>query len=175
MTSSSAASASTLDHPEKGKTTDEEDIRATIRLAKEELGCNFLRLAHYPHSRLLPRIADEMGILLWEEIPVYWAIAFHDRETYADAENQLSELIRRDRNRASVIIWSGGNENPDTDDRLRFMAGLAQKARSLDDSRLVSAACLVNTAKLKIEDRLAEHLDVIGLNEYYGWYDPDFA
>jgi beta-glucuronidase len=68
-----------------------------------------------------------------------------------------------------------GNENADTDARNRFMSNLVNKAHVLDDSRLVSAACLINHIKLKIEDRLADSLDIIGINEYYGWYDPDFS
>ena len=80
-----------------------------------------------------------MGIMLWEEIPVYWAIEFKNKETYKDAENQLTELILRDINRASVIIWSVGNENADTDDRLEFMSSLAKKTKELDAERLVSA------------------------------------
>jgi beta-glucuronidase len=161
------------DHFAFGKTTSEEIIRATIRDLKEMNGI-FLRLAHYPHDARFARIADEEGVLLWEEIPVYWAIAFDNPGTYIDAENQLTELILRDRNRASVIIWSIGNENVDTDSRLAFMSRLAQKAKNLDNSRFVSAACLVKHEKLKIEDRLEEFLDVIGINEYFGWYDPDF-
>jgi len=161
------------DHFLLGKTTNEEVIRQTIRDLKELNGI-YLRLAHYPHDRRFARIADEEGVLLWEEIPVYWAIAFDNPSTYADAENQLSELILRDRNRASVIIWSVGNENADLDSRLAFMSKLALKARALDGSRLVSAACLINHEKLIIQDRLAEYLDIIGINEYYGWYDPDF-
>ncbi|MDR0638513.1 MAG: hypothetical protein LBG27_06390 [Spirochaetaceae bacterium] len=161
------------DHALLGKTTTPEVIRETIRDLKEMNG-NYLRLAHYPHDRRFARIADEEGVLLWEEIPVYWAIAFGNKNTYQDAENQLAELIKRDRNRVSVIIWSVGNENPDTDERLRFMSGLAKRARKLDEPRLVSAACLVNHTKLKIEDRLSEFTDIIGINEYYGWYDPDF-
>lgn len=161
------------DHITLGKSTNEQVIRDTIADLKEMHG-NFIRLAHYPHTRLFSKIADEMGVLLWEEIPVYWAINFTNEATYTDAENQLAELIIRDRNRASVIIWSVGNENPDTDARLSFMSSLAKKTRELDPTRLVSAACLVNTAKLKLEDRLMEHLDIIGNNEYYGWYEPNF-
>jgi beta-glucuronidase len=161
------------DHFLLGKTTNEEIIRATIRDLKEING-NYLRLAHYPHDPRFARIADEEGVLLWEEIPVYWAIAFNNPGTFTDAENQLTELILRDRNRASVIIWSVGNENADIDSRLAFMSRLARKAKELDGSRLVSAACLIKHDKLLIEDRLADFLDVIGINEYYGWYDPDF-
>jgi beta-glucuronidase len=162
------------DHFLTGKTTDEKTIRATIAHLKELHG-NYLRLAHYPHDARFARIADEEGILLWEEVPVYWAVAFGNPATFADAENQLAELIVRDRNRASVIIWSVGNENADTDERFSFMSRLAEKARELDGTRPVSAACLVNHEKLAIEDRLADSLDIIGVNEYYGWYDPDFG
>jgi beta-glucuronidase len=157
----------------KGKYSDREDIARRYRHAKE-LGCNFLRLAHYPHHELASQMADETGLLLWEEIPVYWAIDFENQSTYGDAENQLCELITRDYNRASVIIWSVGNENADTDARLEFMKKLAGKAKSIDPSRLVTAACLVNHEKIRIEDRLTRYLDVIGLNEYYGWYKPNF-
>jgi beta-glucuronidase len=162
------------DHFALGKTTTEDIIRQTIRHLKEMNGY-YLRLAHYPHDARFARIADEEGVLLWEEVPVYWAVAFDHRDTYADAENQLAELVLRDRNRASVILWSVGNENADTDSRLAFMSGLVNKARELDPTRLVSAACLINHVELKIEDRLADVLDVIGINEYYGWYDPDFS
>lgn len=152
--------------------TDEERIE-NFKLAKE-LGCNYMRLAHYPHHENAARLADKMGILLWEEIPVYWAIKFKREATYMDAENQLKELILRDCNRASVIIWSVGNENPDTNERLSFMSDLAKTANILDNTRLISAACLVDQVENKIADRLADFLDVIGINEYYGWYNPDF-
>lgn len=157
-----------------GKAVTEAEIRENYRLAKE-MNCNYMRLAHYPHSEQAARIADEMGIMLWEEIPVYWAIAFDNQKTWKDAKNQLEELIRRDRNRASVIIWSVGNENADTDERLKFMSGLVKHARQLDMTRLISAACLVDLVQLKIKDRLAEYVDIIGINEYYGWYEPDFS
>lgn len=151
--------------------TDEERIE-NIRAAKE-LGCNFMRVAHYPHSERMAQLADEMGLLLWEEIPVYWEVHFWSEDTYSDAENQLRELITRDFNRASVIIWSVGNENSDTDDRLKFMGSLAECARKNDPTRLVSAACLVNFEKNAIEDRLEQYLDIIGVNEYCGWYTAD--
>ncbi len=152
--------------------TDQERIE-TIRLAKE-LGCNFMRLAHYPHHENMAKLADELGLLLWEEIPVYWAIAFENEATYEDAENQLLELIGRDKNRASVIIWSVGNENEDTERRYRFMSRLVETARREDPGRLVSAACVVDHKIKVINDRLGKCLDVIGVNEYYGWYVPDF-
>ena len=162
------------DHIDLGKGTNETVIHENLRHLKDLHG-SFLRLAHYPHTPLFSKIADKEGILLWEEIPVYWAVNFNSKQTFADAKNQLTELILRDKNRASVIIWSVGNENPDTDERYTFMKDLAIAAKKLDSTRLVSAACLVNLVQLKIEDRFAKELDIIGLNEYYGWYDQDFS
>ncbi|RKP57371.1 glycoside hydrolase family 2 [Cohnella endophytica] len=156
-----------------GKAVTDAEIVENFMLAKE-MNCNYMRLAHYPHTERAAQIADEMGILLWEEIPVYWSINFNNPETYRDAENQLTELIRRDRNRASVIVWAVGNENPDTDARVTFMSSLARKAKELDPSRLVSAACMLDHVNHIINDRLADSLDIIGANEYYGWYQTNF-
>jgi beta-glucuronidase len=157
-----------------GKAITEEEIIENFKLAKE-MNCNYLRLAHYPHTEKAAQIADQMGLMLWEEIPVYWSIAFENESTYRDAENQLLEMIKRDRNRASVVIWSVGNENADTEARYTFMKRLVETARQADDSRAISAACLNDKIDLFINDRLAEHLDIIGINQYYGWYDPDFS
>lgn len=161
------------DDPENGKAVQPEDLRRDLEWASE-LGCNFVRLAHYPHSALAAQLADEVGLMLWEEIPVYWAIDFQNTATLENARSQLTELIRRDINRASVIVWSVGNENPDTDERLLFMRELVRTARSLDGSRLVSAACLYDMENYVISDRLASDLDLIGINEYFGWYDPEY-
>jgi len=157
-----------------GKVSTEQDVRQRFADARA-LGCNFLRLSHYPHHGHVARIADELGFLLWEEIPVYWAIDFANPATLADARNQLCELVRRDRNRASVILWGVGNENEDSDARLAFMRELAETARAMDPTRLVGAACLINRRTFCIEDRLTDHIDVIGINEYFGWYEPDFS
>ncbi len=157
-----------------GRMTSDADIRRRLTHA-QELGCTVLRLAHYPHHERVAELADEMGLMLWCEIPVYWAIDFANPETYADAENQLLEMIARDENRASVILWGVGNENADTEARYQFMARLAAAARAADSTRLIGAACLINREKFCIEDRLTAHLDVIGINEYFGWYEPDFG
>ena len=161
------------EHPHALRSQSEEEIRHMFQEVKE-LGCNFMRLAHYPHSEMVARVADQMGILLLEEIPVYWAIAFRNPATVVDAQNQLRELILRDCNRASVIIWSIGNENPDSDDRYQFMKTLAQTAREIDSTRLICAACLFDVDKKQIKDRLISELDIVGINEYYGWYIKDF-
>ncbi len=156
-----------------GKALTEEERMEIIRTAKQ-LGANYLRLAHYPHHENMAKLCDREGLLLWEEIPVYWAIAFDNPATYASAENQLAEMISRDYNRASVIIWSVGNENPDSDERYSFMSRLADFAHNNDKTRMVSAACLVDNVSISIKDRMADRLDIIGINEYVGWYSPNY-
>jgi beta-glucuronidase len=156
-----------------GKASTDEDVRRCFADARE-LGCNFLRLAHYPHHERVARIADELGFLLWAEIPVYWMVDFANRDTYRDAENQLRELISRDRNRASVILWSVGNETPQNADRLRFLSDLAEVARGMDSTRLITTAGYFDGSG-KIADPLDPFLDVIGINEYFGWYEVGFS
>lgn len=145
-----------------------------------ELGCNFVRLAHYPHNEYMSRLADEMGIMVWEEIPVYWTIQWSNPETFRTASDQLKELIVRDRNRASVIIWSMANETPPTPERLLFLKNLADTARRYDDSRLISAAleqhALAGSDTVRtVQDPFAQYADIISFNQYIGWYDglPD--
>ncbi|WP_163195222.1 glycoside hydrolase family 2 protein [Clostridium thermarum] len=161
------------DSIENGKALSEEEIIENIKLAKE-LNCNFMRLAHYPHSEKITEAADQFGIMLWEEIAVNWAVDFDNSATLEDAKNQLCELMIRDYNRASVIIWSIGNENIDTDARLVFMKELVDTVKNMDDTRLVSAGCLIDAEKNIISDRLIQYLDIIGINEYYGWYNGNF-
>ena len=142
----------------------------------KELGCNYVRLAHYPHNENMVRLADQMGILVWSEIPVYWTIDWQNKETYENAENQLKDEINRDKNRASVIIWSMANETPNSDARFKFLHNLANTARKLDPTRLISAALEVSSAddnsNIKtINDPFADVVDVLSFNEYIGWYD----
>ena len=139
-----------------------------------ELGANFVRLAHYPHNEHIVRQADRMGILVWSEIPVYWTIQWENRATLANARNQLAEMIARDKNRAAIAIWSVANETPLSEARLSFLKNLVSLARSLDSTRLLSAAMerhYINPTTQMIDDPLGEHLDVLGCNEYVGWYD----
>jgi len=147
------------------------DLKMLLNWAKE-LNCNFVRLAHYPHNEEMVRLADEMGLLVWAEIPVYWTIDWENPDTYQNAEHQLTDLISRDKNRAGVIIWSVGNETPLSDPRLKFMSNLASKARQLDDTRLISAALELHREgnSVIVDDVLSEKLDLVSFNEYAGWY-----
>ena len=162
-----------------GRAYSAEDARLLLGWAKE-LGCNFVRLAHYPHNEHMARVADELGLMLWEEVPVYWTIQWDNSETLANAKAQLTELIERDRNRASVIVWSVANETPVSAPRTRFLRALVETARALDATRLVSAAMEPHIdphdANHRIvDDPLGAHTDVLSFNQYIGWYDglPD--
>jgi len=156
-----------------GRAYSREDAVTLLSWAKE-LGANFVRLAHYPHNEFMVREADRMGIMVWEEIPVYWTIDWENPATLANARNQLSEVIARDKNRAAVVIWSMANETPLSDPRLTFLRNLITHARSLDSTRLLSAAMerhYLDPKTQMIDDPLGEFLDVLGCNEYVGWYD----
>ncbi|MBW4888162.1 beta-glucuronidase [Mucilaginibacter sp. HMF5004] len=138
----------------------------------KELHCNMVRLAHYPHDEKMTRMADSLGILVWSEIPVYWTIEFTNPDVLEKAKGQLNEMITRDHNRASIIIWSVGNETPVSPARTDFMHSLITKAKELDNTRLVSAALEVNGAggKHVVDDPLGEFVDIVSFNEYLGWY-----
>jgi len=156
-----------------GRAFSEDDARLLLSWAKE-LGSNFVRLAHYPHNEHMTRIADEMGIMVWSEIPVYWTVLWENPETFANARNQLEENITRDKNKASVILWSVANETPVSEARTKFLKGLIDHARKLDPTRLLTAANerhYADATTLVINDPLGEYLDVLGCNEYIGWYD----
>ncbi|WP_109485872.1 glycoside hydrolase family 2 protein [Occallatibacter savannae] len=145
----------------------------------KELGGNFARLAHYPHAETMLRAADRMGVMLWSENPVYWAVQFDNPKVLAKAEQQLDEEINTSRNHAAIILWSMANETPNTPARTQFISTLASRARSLDSTRLITAALLVRgqgNTKI-VDDPLGNVLDVIGTNEYIGWYEgrPDKA
>jgi beta-glucuronidase len=162
-----------------GRAYSEADARLLLGWAKE-LGCNFLRLAHYPHNEHMARVADEMGLMLWEEVPVYWTIQWENPSTLQNAKAQLTDLIVRDRSRASVIIWSVANETPVSEPRTRFLKALVETARSLDNTRLVSAAMEIhpdpadNNHRI-VDDPFGQYTDLLSFNEYVGWYDglPD--
>jgi len=159
--------------PRGGRAYGEDDARTLLTWAKE-LGCNFVRLAHYPHNEAMTRMADQMGVMVWSEIPVYWTILWDNPATFENAKTQLGESILRDKNKASIILWSVANETPVGDARLKFLKGLIDYARSLDSTRLLTAANerhYADPVTQVVDDPLGEYLDVLGCNEYVGWYD----
>jgi beta-glucuronidase len=158
-----------------GRCNSEEDALKLLKYA-QSLGCNFVRLAHYPHNEHMLRLADQMGILVWEENPVYWTISWENEETYSNAQHQLSEVIDRDKNRASVIIWSMANETPISDARNKFLTKLAKYTKVKDPTRLISAALELHSYEdipnsRTIQDPFVDMVDILSFNQYIGWYD----
>ena len=155
-----------------GRANGTETAHTLLSWAKE-LGCNYVRLAHYPHNEYMIREAERMGILVWSEIPVYWTIAWNNPKTFDNAKAQLTDMIRRDHNRANVIIWSIANETPHSRERDTFLGNLAKYARSLDSTRLISMAMEVTGASNyvnRLNDNMNEYVDVVSFNQYIGWY-----
>ncbi len=132
---------------------------------RKELGANFVRLAHYPHNEEMIRLADRMGLLVWEEVPAYWDIDWKNPATLDNAKAQLRDVIARDQNRAAVAMWSMSNETPISPERTAFLKAMADYARQLDSTRLITSA-LNRTEHAgdvrTLTDPLAESLDVIG-------------
>ncbi|MGN0189420.1 MAG: glycoside hydrolase family 2 protein, partial [Candidatus Cryptobacteroides sp.] len=155
-----------------GRIVSKEQDRILLGWAKE-MGCNFVRLAHYPHNEDMVRLAEEMGIMVWSEIPVYWTISWDNPQTYSNAEQQLKDMITRDMNRANVVIWSVANETPLSEQRLDFLSRLIDKARELDPTRLISAAMEKTKTEdglWTVDDPLISKTDLISFNQYLGWY-----
>lgn len=170
----------------RGRATNEADARELLELAKE-LGCNMVRLAHYTHNEHMVRMADELGLLVWSEIPVYWTLEYENPETLEAAKKHLREMIARDTNRASIAVWSIGNETGDEPVRTAFRLALGEEVRRLDPSRLLSAAMFARQIReepgygedgsagarlvgLKVDDPFGAMADILAINLYVGWY-----
>jgi beta-glucuronidase len=118
-----------------------EHFRELLTTAKD-LNINFIRAAHYPYTRHLAKVADQFGLMLWEEIPVYWNIDWSNDETLDIAKNQIARLVKRDQNRASVVVWSVANETPLSNPRMKFLNTLITDIEKFDSTRLTTAALL---------------------------------
>ena len=156
----------------QGRVSNEAECRTLLNWAKE-LNCNFVRLAHYPHNEAMVRMAEEMGFMIWSEIPVYWTIHWDNPDTYRNARKQLTDMIDRDKNRCGIIIWSVANETLHSAARDKFLANLVKTVKAKDDTRLVSMAMEVsgtdnNTSR--VHDNMSSYVDIISFNNYLGWY-----
>ena len=165
-------------HEEKpmkaGRAWSESDAGIVLGWAKE-LGCNLVRLAHYPHNEHMVKLAEKMGLMVWDEIPVYQQIEFSSPEVSKKMSRMLEEMIRRDRNRCGVVIWSLSNETNSSPDRDRVLIDLSKQCRMLDSTRLVTS--VINNQHyengiIHVRDSLYRYFDIMSINEYLGWYVP---
>ncbi len=146
-------------------------------------GANSYRTSHYPYSEEEMQLADREGFLIINEIPAV-SLQFEDDENIKHrlrmCMQQVEELIDRDKNHPSVVMWSVANEpmapklnsspqdDQDTHSEIKgkdFLEQLIQRTRELDPSRLVSFANLGGTPSSWLEQ-----CDVICMNRYWGWY-----
>lgn len=160
----------------EGRAFSQADAVMLISEAKA-LGANMIRLAHYPQNEYIVRLAEKMGFLLWEEIPVWQGIDFTDTETQKKALRMFSEMLRRDRNRCAVSFWGVANETKPSGARDAFLLSMLETGRVIDSSRLYAAAFdLVyfndSSRHFEMDDPFTENLDVVAVNKYMGWYHP---
>jgi beta-glucuronidase len=157
------------------KAYSESDAQLLLTWAKE-LGCNMVRLAHYPHNENMVKLAEKMGLMVWDEIPVYQHIEFSAPGVSDKIKLMMREMISRDKNRCAVIIWSLSNETwhftPDRDSTLIKLTG---QCRLMDSTRLITS--VINSQEyenniVNVWDPLYRYFDVISINEYFGWYAP---
>jgi beta-glucuronidase len=136
------------------------------------LGAHMIR-AHYPLDPELEEMADADGVLVWSEIPVYQTnTAYLSRPAWlAQAHRVLTENILANDNHPSVAVWSIGNEleTPAPAAEGAYIAGAAALASRLDPTRPVGMA-VSDWPGVACQAAYAP-LDVIGVNEYFGWYD----
>lgn len=164
------------ENPYKGaKAFSSEDAVLLLNSAKE-LGCNLVRLAHYPHNEHMIKQAEKMGLMVWSELPIYQHIEFSDTTVPLKMELMLKEMIRRDRNRCGVVIWSLSNETyTSTPGRDLELVSLTKKCREADSTRLLTHVInnqVYSNNTFKVWDTLYRYTDIISLNEYVGWYVP---
>ena len=139
------------------------------------LGVNMVRLAHYQQNEYIVRRAEEMGIILWQEIPVWQTIDFSNQETLVKAQNMLRETIKRDRNRCADCFWGIANETRPSKTRNHFLDELLQTGKSIDTTRLFVGAFdnvyfQQSSQCFEMHDEFIDKLDMIGVNKYMGWY-----
>lgn len=159
-----------------GRAYSEADASMLLSEAKA-LGVNMVRLAHYPQNEYIVRMAERMGIILWQEIPVWQGIDFENAATMDKALRMFSEMLYRDKNRCAVGFWGVANETRPSPARNAFLRRELALARSLDSTRLYTAAFdnvyyKKEYGEFRIEDDFVDDLDVVSFNKYMGWYAP---
>lgn len=159
-----------------GRAFSEADAAMLLDEAKA-LGVNMIRLAHYPQNEYTARLAEKMGFILWQEIPIWQGIDFTDNSTRKKAQRMLTEMIKRDQNRCAVGYWGIANETQPSKERNEFLTSLLETGKKLDTTRLyVAAFDLVRFNREKkcfvMEDSFTSQLDVVAVNKYMGWYHP---
>lgn len=157
------------------KAYSESDAQALLGWAKD-LGCNLVRLSHYPHNEHMVKTAEKMGLMVWDEIPVYQHIDFSSEEVRKKMDLMMREMMHRDKNRCAVVIWSLSNETyPSAPHRTEALIELTENCRKIDSTRLITSVAnsqQYTNHTFKVQDPIYKHVDFVSVNEYIGWYEP---
>ncbi|KAL0272404.1 UNVERIFIED_CONTAM: hypothetical protein PYX00_005385 [Menopon gallinae] len=130
------------------------------------LGVNTFRTSHYPYADEIMDFADEMGIMVINECPSVDTDIFSDT-LLQKHKKSLTELIRRDKNRPSVIMWSVANEpRTQKDASVEYFKKVVTHVKALDTTRPVTMAVAQPVAK----EMSAQFMDIICFNRYNSWY-----
>jgi beta-glucuronidase len=162
------------DLPGKGPALSEPDRVQLISQIKDS-GSTLVR-SHYPLSPAFEELADRAGLLIWSEVPVY---RMNTGYLFASTRRAAVDLVRTNvldnENHPSVMIWSIGNELKDSvPTRVRqYIRSAARVAKALDPSRPVGMA--IEGHPLAACRAGYGPLNVLGLNDYFGWYDGEVA
>jgi beta-glucuronidase len=131
------------------------------------IGANSFRTSHYPYSEQMMDLADRLGFLIIDEIP---AVGLTFKKEYRDHHLELchqyvKDLIFRDKNHPSVIIWSLANEPARSMEAKIFFRQLYDQTKELDPTRLITIVSM-----LGLGEKAFEFCDIICINRYNGWY-----
>ena len=154
---------------------DREDIGNALTAAEhkedieiiKEVGANSIRLAHYQHDEKFYKMCDEEGFLVWAEIPV---ISKFSKKKQDQAKFMLEELIRQNYNHPSIYCWSIENEISIAGAASGLISGISELnniAHCLDSTRPTACA---QVTFCPISSKLNEITDILGYNQYFGWY-----
>ncbi len=133
----------------------------------KEVGANSIRLAHYQQDKIFYDLCDEMGFLVWAEVPV---ITLFSESKQQNAESQLQELITQNYNHPSIFCWGIQNEisvNGGAKGLVEGIKKLNTLAKSLDSSRPTTSAQVMMAG---VTHPLNDVTDILGYNLYFGWY-----
>ena len=130
------------------------------------MGANSYRTSHYPYADELMDFADRNGIVIIDECPGV-ALDHFEAPLLDHHKKVMTELVQRDKNHPSVVMWSVGNEPKS----YRSQAGdyfkqVADHTRSLDSTRPVTLVCNAQWD----QDHASQHFDVVAINRYFAWY-----
>ncbi|HEY4208529.1 MAG TPA: glycoside hydrolase family 2 TIM barrel-domain containing protein, partial [Puia sp.] len=168
----------------KGDALSSEDHERDMRMIKA-MGVNFIRLAHYPQAPKVLQLADELGLIIWEEVPVVNYVTLTPDEMFLhNAENMIHEMIRQGYNHPSVVMWGSCNEillygkegsrvqkHADTayvHALKKYVIRLDSTIRAEDPTRYSTMAMHLSDDYAKFGlDRISQ---VAGHNIYDGWY-----